>query len=121
MMRTNSSDECETNSQLDKVSLTQFVQVYFIEFKMEEGIGHDPMSRLFLNIMTIIYIIFFVFLFCFFFIWFLILGGWRWSGYKRECSSRVYTYLGSSHTSHIQEINLGVLSLKVLHQFSTNL
>ena len=54
MMRTNSSDECETNSQLDKVSWTQFVQVYFIEFKMEEDIGHDPMSQLFLNIMTIV-------------------------------------------------------------------
>ena len=54
MMRTNSSDECETNSQLDKLSWTQFVQVYFIEFKMEGDIGHDPISRLFLNIMTIV-------------------------------------------------------------------
>ena len=54
IMGINSSDGCEANSQLDKVSWTQFVQVYFIEFKMEEDIGHDPMSRLFLNIMTIV-------------------------------------------------------------------
>ena len=50
MMGTNSSDECETNSQLDKISWTQFVQVYFIEFKMEEDIKQDPMSRLFLKL-----------------------------------------------------------------------
>ena len=42
-MRTNSSDECKTISQLDGVSWTQFVQVFFIEFKMEEDIGHDSM------------------------------------------------------------------------------